>query len=86
MKEELKTLQELKIRRITPCPDVKIGCLVQHFVDCIDIKELKAEAIKRWKFARKKGEYLKSSTGAAYWRGKMDELRDFFDLTEEDLK
>jgi hypothetical protein len=44
--------------------------------------ELKAKAVKRYKYFEKK--FI--STHNEYWLGRMDEIEEFNNLTEEDLK
>jgi len=54
--------------------------------DWICTGELKAEAVKRWKYAKEEENKTDDLNLQFYWRGRMDELEDNFNLTEDDLK
>jgi len=57
--------------------------------DNIPKSKLKAEAIKRWKYAKKRFDLIKNKDDnfiTGYYKGKMEEIEDNFNITEEDLK
>ncbi|MEK7661922.1 MAG: hypothetical protein AAB355_00250 [Patescibacteria group bacterium] len=50
------------------------------YAGCADMKTLRTEAIKRWK------DLEENYYDDEYSRGRKDFIKDFFNLTEEDLK
>lgn len=59
----------------------------KHFVELwVRVEELKQEAIKRWKHFKEKYMKEKDEKQRIHYWGRMEEIKEFNNLTEEDLK
>jgi|AntAceMinimDraft_18_1070375.scaffolds.fasta_scaffold806838_1 hypothetical protein len=77
---KLKTLKDIK--RITECQ----VCGLKEFFSHLSTKDIKQEAIKRWRYFKEKYMKEKDEKYRIHYWGRMEEIKEFNNLTDEDLR